>query len=334
MKTRLLFPVMAVALCVSFPALATNKDEAKQLFDAGLKLMKLDDFAAAAANFERSTELFPTQTSLFNLANCYRALQRYGDALSALERLRHNFGKALKPEIQASAARQEDELNSLVARLTVEVTPTDASVTVDGRDLEGGARRGPLVLGPGEHTIEASRSGYRPQRQTVQLVSSKEQDTALQLVVEPAQPAVASPAARSLAPSTSTPGADLSTTVGEEKPQSRSRALRVVAWSAVGGAVVAGILAGSFRLIADGHYDEFKKYKDANDAGDASAAAKAKTPEADAKSANNIAIGMGITAAALAVTAGVTYLLGRETSPSTSEGATVSFSPGGLAVAF
>jgi hypothetical protein len=56
--------------------LAGDKEEAKQLFDAGLKLMHLDDFAGASANFERSVALYPTQNSLFNLANCVSAARR------------------------------------------------------------------------------------------------------------------------------------------------------------------------------------------------------------------------------------------------------------------
>jgi tetratricopeptide (TPR) repeat protein len=327
MKTGLVLALIAVVFCLSSPAAASNKNDAKQLFDAGLKLMKLDDFAGAAANFERSTDLFPTQTSLFNLANCYRALQRYGDALSALERLRRDFGTVLKPEIHASAARQEDELNSLVARLTIEVTPADASITVDGRDLDGGARRGPLVLGPGDHAVEAKRAGYRVQRQSVQLVSTREQTLSLQLVVEPVSPAVvAVPAARPLAPATTKPGAPLPTTVVDESPHSGSRALRVAAWSAGAAAVVAGVLAGSFRLIADGHYDDFRNHPEDP--------MKQATAKSDTLSANHLAIGMGITAAALAVTAGVSYLLGREASSPTAGGSRVSFNPAGMAMAF
>ena len=79
MKRQLCALCVAVLVaCASWSALAGGKEEAKQLFDAGLKLMHLDDFSGASANFERSVALYPTQNSLFNLANCYKALQRYG----------------------------------------------------------------------------------------------------------------------------------------------------------------------------------------------------------------------------------------------------------------
>jgi tetratricopeptide (TPR) repeat protein len=101
--------------CASWSAVAGDKEEAKQLFDAGLKLMYLDDFAGASANFERSVALYPTQNSLFNLANCYKALQRYGDAIAAIERVRKDFAGKLKPEIKDAAERQQQEIYSLVA---------------------------------------------------------------------------------------------------------------------------------------------------------------------------------------------------------------------------
>lgn len=150
MRIRLVLPWVALAAFVSRPTLAdesTDKAKAKQLFEAGLKFMKMDDFAAAASSFERSTELFPTQHSLFNLANCYRALLRYGDALDSLGRLRRAFGTVLKPEIQAAAIRQETELRSLVARLTIQVLPADASVSVDGRPIVWGTPRATAVAG-------------------------------------------------------------------------------------------------------------------------------------------------------------------------------------------
>jgi hypothetical protein len=77
--------------------------------------MRMDDFGGATADFERSVGLYPTQNSLFNLANCYKAVRRYTDALDVLARLRRQFGDRLKPEVKEAADRQEQEIQSLVA---------------------------------------------------------------------------------------------------------------------------------------------------------------------------------------------------------------------------
>jgi len=169
----------------SWWVLAGDKEQAKQLFDAGLKLMRLDDFAGASANFERSVALYPTQNSLFNLANCYKAMQRYGDALNVLARLRRQFGDKLKPEIKEATDRQEREIQSLVARLTIRTVPTDAMVKIDGRELGTGLTLGALMLGPGDHQIEATRPGYQDVRRSIQLVSGAEVTETLSLVAAP-----------------------------------------------------------------------------------------------------------------------------------------------------
>jgi hypothetical protein len=133
--------------------------------------MHLDDFAGASADFERSVALYPTQNSLFNLANCYKAMQRYGEAIAVIERLRREFAGKLKPEIKDAVERQQQEINSLVARLTIQTVPAEATVSIDGKDVGTGPTLGPLLLGPGEHEIEAARLGHRSQRRSVKLVS-------------------------------------------------------------------------------------------------------------------------------------------------------------------
>jgi tetratricopeptide (TPR) repeat protein len=160
--------------CASWTAVASDKvagdkEEAKQLFESGLKLMRVDDFAGASATFERSIALYPTQNSLFNLANCYRAMQRYGEALATIERLKRDFADKLKPEIKASVDRQQIEIQLLVAPLTLETDPADTTVTIDGKPVGAGPKLGPLLLEPGEHTIETARPDHRSQRRTVKL---------------------------------------------------------------------------------------------------------------------------------------------------------------------
>lgn len=327
MKKRVGLLGLAIVVCAAFPAIANEKDQAKQLFESGLKLMKLDDFAAAAANFERSTALFATQNSLFNLANCYQAMRRYGDALTTLERLNHDFGKVLKPEIKSAAARRETEIRSLVARLTIQMEPSDASLTVDGKDAGTGLVRGPLLLAPGDHVMEATRPGYRSQRRSVQLVSGKEQLEMVGLEAEPILPSVATPLPVVSPAVAVAQTSDLSGGL-ESGAKPRSRALTIVTWSTLAGAVAAGATAGTFWLIARGHYSDYEKYNN----GDASLAQKRNAAKSDTQSASNVAIGCGIAAAALAVTAGVTYWIGRDSAQDT--GGRVSLSPFGLTASF
>jgi len=333
-----LLALLALTLGTALPAAAGDKEKAKKLFESGLKLMKLDDYAAAAANFERSTALFPTQTSLFNLANCYHALRRYGDALDTLARLQRDFATKLKPEIRAAAAQQEQEIRALVARLTIEVMPARAAVSIDGKGVGTGPTLGPLLLGPGEHTIEATHPGYRLQRRSVQLVSGAHTTERLELVAEVVGVPAAAPyqVAPAGAPMLATAPPPLGAAPAPylwaaNQPKPRSGALRVVAWSSLAGAAAAGAAAGIFTIIGYGNASEFDKY---NGPGGTVDPQKRDSAKSAAELDRNLAIGCGIVAAALAVTAGITYWAGRDAQQPSGNSTKVSVSPFGLSATF
>ena len=389
--------VAVLVTCAAWSAAAGDKEEAKQLFDAGLKLMHLDDFAGASADFERSVALYPTQNSLFNLANCYKALQRYGEAIAAIERLRREFSGKLKPEIKDAVERQQQEINSLVARLTLQTVPADATIRIDGKDMGTGPTLGPLLLGPGEHEIEAVRSGHRSQRRSVKLVSgagrtekfvleaaagnlvvraniggasvfvdgrqvgttpldepltlppgkhvlslraagheNAERSLEVQSDSKQVLDIVLAPnsAAPSSAASGATPASEISLSTGEQPARPRSSALRVVTWTSLAGAAAAGIVAGTFWIISNNQYGDFKtasaKYGSTPSQENYNTASNTAD---NVQRSSHIAIGCGIGAGVLAVTALVTYLLDSDGEGSKSKTA-VSVSPSGLGVTF
>lgn len=376
----------------ALPAWADEKEEAKQLFDSGLKLMRLNDFSAAAANFERSTTLYSTQNGLANLAYCYKAMQRYGDALAVLERLRKKYGSQLRPDIRAEADHQEQEIRSLVGLLTVQTVPPDTSVTIDGKEAGTGPTVGPVMLAPGEHAIEARRHGFRLQQKKVQLVSGAELTEKLILQVEEGRLFVSAnmndaslvlddtevgktPLAKELTVepgkhvlTVSAPGyvkaeRALEIEPGEKqvleivlvpvsisaapklvnepveimetpKAEPRSKVLSVLMWSSAAGAVAAGAVAVTYWLIAKNHYSDFQTYRDQY-AVDGTGKSERDSAARQTLKARDIAVGCGIGAAALVVTAGISYWLGREDrSAGAASQATVSLSPYGLAVGF
>jgi len=134
-----------------------------------------------------------------------------------------------------------------------------------------------------------------------------------------------------IAPATPASGTSLSTT--ESGPvQPKSRVLRVVTWTALAGTVAAAAVMGTFLIIRSGQASDFQKY---NDLVEKNGDPADRTSRQDAYDGMNrskwIAIGSGIGAGALAVTALVAYLLdsgGQESKT------TVSLSPFGLGVKF
>jgi len=74
---------------------------------------------------------------------------------AVIERLKRDFAGKLKPEIKEAVERQQQDIQSLVARLTLRTVPADATIKIDGKDVGQGPTLGPLLLGPGEREIEA-----------------------------------------------------------------------------------------------------------------------------------------------------------------------------------
>ena len=393
------FCVAILVACASGGVMAGEKEDAKQLFEAGLKLMRADDFAGASASFERSIALYPTQTSLFNLANCYRALQRYGEALATMERLTRDFADKLKPEIKESIERQALEIQLLVASLTVEIDPADATLKIDGKQVGMGPKLGPLLLQPGEHDLEASRPDRRSQRRTLKLEPGTTRSEKFVLEIEagslvvranldgamvfvdgqligttPLAEPVSLPAGKHVLSLRAAEHEDIERTLdvqaGERQvldivlsarpvpvvvpqpvppsavpvaslaaaepsaPKPRSRVLRAVTWTSALGAVAAGAVAGTFLLVLNGQHSDFQKYNDLYaQYGRAQDDAKRRSIIDDMNRSSGIAIGCGIAAGVLAVTAAVAYLVDHR---SKAEGSkpSVSLSPVGLGVRF
>jgi flagellar basal body-associated protein FliL len=335
------------------------------------------------------------------LANCYKALQRYGDALAVIERLKRDFSGKLRPEIKKAVERQQQDIQSLVARLTLRTVPADATIKIDGKDVGQGPTLGPLLLGPGEHEIEAARPGHRSERRTVKLVSGVERTEKFVLDVETGQVLVlvnlagasvfvdgeragTTPLTETLslppgkhvlsvrapdhedaqrdfdvqagakqvldivlsaksaptpvaagAAAPSIPAPEISLSARESgTPKSKSSALTVATWTSLTGAVVAGAVAGTFLIVRSSEYSDFQKNNDLyRTAGGSNNDLKRRADLSDMNRSKWIAIGCGIGAGALAVTALVTYLLNSGAEESKSK-TTVSPSPFGLGVKF
>ena len=178
MITLTVFGVVFLAGLVAF---AGDKVEAKKHFEAGLSLQKTDDFKGAVFEFETSVKLYPTKGGLYNLANCYRALHRYGEALSTFAKLQSQYGAKFSAEMKSDVKSQLAEIENVVARLKVTVSPGGASVFVDGESLDKGSVGQKIVLGPGEHMVKVQLDGYEPQERKVTLPSRSDQTERFEL---------------------------------------------------------------------------------------------------------------------------------------------------------
>jgi hypothetical protein len=148
---RIVELVAAAALVASFGSVAgaqepsrreppseASRDAANLAFNEGTKLAASAKWAEALAAFERAQSLAPHAITLFNIGASERALGRYTAARETLRRAQyeHESGgstlpKRLREDLQAFLG----EIDSLLVRVPVRVTPEGASLAVDGRPL-------------------------------------------------------------------------------------------------------------------------------------------------------------------------------------------------------
>jgi hypothetical protein len=162
--------------------------QARAEYLRGGQLVEKLEWAEALAAFERSAALRPHPVTGYNVGVCERALGLYTRARATLQRALDDSAAA-PPEgrLPASLANEAGglvaEIDRLLAKVVITVSPPEAALAVDGRPLQvaksGGARPtliagalppGPgapapaatfeLIANPGVHVFTLSRKGY------------------------------------------------------------------------------------------------------------------------------------------------------------------------------
>jgi hypothetical protein len=139
---------------------AEQVSEARRLFEKGLTLAEWERWEESLAAFRRSADLVPRPSTSYNIANALYRLDRPAEGLVELDRLR----VMAETQRDAETLRREANLRALllvsVAELRVGITPSDASLFIDGHmSSESGFER--LVrLDPGKHSLRVERQGY------------------------------------------------------------------------------------------------------------------------------------------------------------------------------
>jgi hypothetical protein len=183
--------VLAQSPPVAGPQAPASEDAAilqgRALFNEGTDKAHRGEWSLALAAFQRSWALHPHAVTAYNIGYCERALGRYtrarklfGEALA--ESAAHGGGE-LPQELAEAAKTYLAELERLIARAVISVSPDGASIVVDGSPLERAEASGPrpvlwagtrapgdgepvpastfeLQIDPGAHVFAVSKAGY------------------------------------------------------------------------------------------------------------------------------------------------------------------------------
>src|SRR4051812_7106673 len=147
--------------------------EARRHFKLGIKLYQDTNYPGALAEFEAAYAAKPGPSSLQNVALCQKALFRYREAAASLEQLLQAHGTELSEGERKAVTDAIVELHGLVGSIVVNVEPSDAKVTVDGRAVPLSELRTGVEVNVGEHTIVADLPGYARLSRMVRVASGQ-----------------------------------------------------------------------------------------------------------------------------------------------------------------
>jgi hypothetical protein len=162
--------VAALALAVA-PVRADKKDQAKAKFKEGMALIAEENYLGALQAFEESYEILAKPALLYNIAMCQKALFRYVDSIHSFEEYLDKAGDKAKPEMRAASVDAIAEMQRLVGKLQIADAPEGAEVLIDGKAAGKAPFTSPLILDPGQHTVQVSADGYRTLRTEVTVAS-------------------------------------------------------------------------------------------------------------------------------------------------------------------
>ena len=150
----------------------TIRDElpppARMSWDSGRALFDVQNWAAAATEYNHAYDLSKNPRVLFNVAACEKNQNHYLKALLALRKeLAEGAGKLSPTEVQEVKAALST-LEPLVSAVSVTANEEGATLTIDGEAQTGAtpfAQPVPIDVGP--HTIKLSKAGFAETTATV-----------------------------------------------------------------------------------------------------------------------------------------------------------------------
>ncbi|MET0284320.1 MAG: tetratricopeptide repeat protein [Polyangiales bacterium] len=149
------------------------------------------NFPEARALFEEAHRLYPNARTLRGLGMTLFELRSYRESVSFLKSALDSQVKPLDGGLRLETERLLTRAERFVGKLTIQVTPAETNVTVDGNPVTLTSE--PVVLDVGEHSFEFHAEGYLAESRSL-YVKGRESETWTVVLNKVAAPVVAAPA--------------------------------------------------------------------------------------------------------------------------------------------
>lgn len=169
-----------VALALAAPAASADESEASAHFKRGIELYDDGDYKLALVELERAYELVPSYKVLFNIGQIHYQLGEYARAHRTLRRYLDEGGAEIPEERRAEVERDLATLATRIATIRIEVNVPGAEIAVNDRPL-GRAPIAPALVAAGTVRVHASKTGYEPRTEVMQLAGGDERVVRIEL---------------------------------------------------------------------------------------------------------------------------------------------------------
>lgn len=155
---------------------------ARVAYESGRLLLEADDSATAHAKFKEAYELSKSPRLLWNMAACSKLQRRYAMAVQELELFLSDGAGHITPEQEARARELLETLRVVVAPVTVRVTPSHATLAVDGelRATVNGEYK--FLADVGRHEFRGTLEAHTTASRAIDINETKALAVDLQLV--------------------------------------------------------------------------------------------------------------------------------------------------------
>jgi hypothetical protein len=213
---------------------AASTDVARTQFEAGVAHMAESHWQEAAEAFDASMRARATASSALNLGI---SLKNLGRLVEARVRLQQFLEMASAEQHREHDTRVQGLLGEIargVARVHIaDLSPATAVVSIDNRRAQLN-EAGEAVVDPGAHTVRAEAPGYVPFEERVELAPGGTRDLRVAMAAAPSVVAAPTTVERVVVVNQPAP----------TQPAARPLYRQWWFWTIIGGAVVAGAVAG------------------------------------------------------------------------------------------
>jgi hypothetical protein len=129
---------------------------AAEHLEKGRALMKDKSYSEAEAEFKASVQADPTETNMYEMAQCLMAQHRYPEALEVLKSMETTFQATMDSAAAEKVKKDIDLIENDLVEVEVTASESTAVVSVDGVPVSGKK----LSLPAGTHTFAATLEGF------------------------------------------------------------------------------------------------------------------------------------------------------------------------------